>query len=139
MSDNNQSRGTGAIILKASTASGAIPLENVTVVIQGIDEDNSNILISLLTNRDGLTNKVELKAPPTELSSKPSPASRPYSTYNVDVYKSGYYPQHYSKVPIFEGITAVQNASLVPISESDTKNPYYVKEQIFDEYENPFL
>ena len=139
MTDNNQKTGTGALIVKASTASGAIPLENVTVVIQGVDEDNSDILISLLTNRDGLTSKVELTAPPIELSNKPSPVSRPYSVYNIDVYKAGYYPQHYSGVPIFEGITAVQNASLVPISESDAQNPYYVKEQIFDEYENPFL
>ena len=139
MSENNNASTKGSLIVKASTASGAIPLENVTVVIQGVDIDNSDTLISLVTDRDGITQKVELSAPPTGLSSLPSPPSRPYSLYNIDVYKQGYYPQHYNGVPIFENITAIQNALLVPISEADAKNPYYVKEQIFDEYENPFL
>ncbi len=139
MSENNNANGKGSLIVKASTASGAIPLENVTVLIQGVDADNSDTLISLVTDRDGITPRVELSAPPTGLSSLPSPPSRPYSLYNIDVYKQGYYPQHYNGVPIFENITAIQNALLVPISEADAQNPYYVKEQIFDEYENPFL
>lgn len=139
MSENNNANGKGSLIVKASTASGAIPLENVTVLIQGVDADNSDTLISLVTDRDGITPRVELSAPPTGLSSLPSPPSRPYFLYNIDVYKQGYYPQHYNGVPIFENITAIQNALLVPISEADAQNPYYVKEQIFDEYENPFL
>ena len=65
MSENNNASGKGSLIVKASTASGAIPLENVTVVIQGLDSDNSDTLISLVTDRDGITPRVELSAPPT--------------------------------------------------------------------------
>ena len=123
MSDQNS---VGYIIVKVSTASGAIPVENVTVVLQGNDENNGNVFYSLSTNRDGLTEKVNLPAPSVTLSSVPSPSSRPYSTYNIDVYREGYYPQHYTNVPIFAGITAVQNARIIPVEN-------------FDEYENPFL
>ena len=129
----------GYLIVKVSTASGAIPVEEVTVVLQGNDGDNGDVFYSLTTNRDGITKKITLPAPSASLSGAPSPSSRPYSTYNIDVYKSGYYPQHYSNVPIFSGITAVQNARIIPVSELDAQNSYYTPGQNFEEYENPFL
>ena len=129
----------GYLIVKVSTASGAIPVENVTVVLQGNDKDNANVFYSLFTNRDGITEKITLPAPSGALSGAPDPSSHPYSTYNIDVYKDGYYPQHYNNVPIFSGITAVQNARIIPVSEFDAQNSYYTQSQNFDEYENPFL
>ena len=136
MSEQNQ---VGYLIVKVSTASGAIPVKDVTVVLQGNDSNNREIFYSLSTNVDGLTEKVSLPAPSVSLSSAPSPSSRPYSTYNIDVYREGYYPQHYTNVPIFSGITAVQNARIIPTSEFDAQNPYYTPGQNFEEYENPFL
>ncbi len=136
MSDNVLN---GYLIVKSSTASGAIPVENVTVVVSGIEEENSDVLISLLTDRSGLTEKISLPAPSIDLANAPSPPSKPYYNYSIDVYKEGYYPQHYNKVPIFEGITAVQNARLIPIAEFDGKDPHYTPNQVFDEYENPNL
>ena len=134
-----ENKSSGYLIVKVSTASGAIPVENVTVVIHGNDPDNQNIFFSKVTNRDGITEKITLPAPNGSLSSAPNPTSRPYSTYNIDVYNEGYYPQHYNNVPIFAEITAVQNARIVPIAEFDAQNPYYTQSQNFDEYENPFL
>ena len=134
-----EEKGNGYLIVKVSTASGAIPLENATVVIQGTDEDNKDVLISLTTDRSGLTRKVMLPAPSIELSAAPSPSRKPYSNYNIEVYRDGYYLQHYNGVPIFEGITAIQNARVVPVSELDAQSPYYAPGQTFDEYENPDL
>ena len=135
----NEEISNGFLIVKASTASGAIPVEGATVIVQGKDENNSDIFISLLTNRDGLTDKVILRAPSSALSQSPFPIARPYSTYNIEVYKDGFYPQHYNGIPIFENVTAVQNARLIPISDNGANDPYYRGEQFFDEYENPFL
>ena len=129
----------GYLIVKVSTASDAIPIENASVIIQGKGEDNQSILLSLLTDKDGFTPKITLPAPPKELSDTPSPPSKPYSLYNIDVFKEGYYPQHYNGVPIFQGITAIQNAHIVPTSEFDAQGPYTNKGEIFDEYENPYL
>ena len=129
----------GYLIVKVSTAGGAIPVEAVSVIIQGTDEENKNVLLSLTTDRNGLTPKIPLPAPSKELSSAPAPSSRPYSTYNIDVYKEGYYPQHYTGVPIFDGITAVQNARIIPVAEFDAKDPFYTPQNIFEEYENPDL
>ena len=69
----------------------------------------------------------------------PSGSRPPFATYNIDVLKEGYYPQYYQNVPIFDGITAVQNANVIPISEGGKKDPYSIQEQIFDQYQNPLL
>ena len=129
----------GHLIVKVSTASGAIPIENASVIVRGVGEENKSVLISLLTDRNGLTPRISLPAPERELSEAPNPSSKPYSSYNIDVYKDGYDPQHYSGVPIFEGVTAVQNARIIPISEFDARDPFYTTEQSFEEYENPDL
>lgn len=135
----NEQSPKGYIIVKVSTASGAIPIEGATVIVQGKDNENKDILISLLTDRSGLTERIVLPTVPRTLSEAPSPTNKPYATYNLDVFKEGYYPQHYTGVPVFEGIVAVQNASIVPISSFDAKDPYYSKGQVFDEYENTDL
>jgi hypothetical protein len=129
----------GFLLVKVSTANGAIPIENASIIIQGKDENNQEILISLLTDRDGLSPKITLPAPPSDLSQAPSPDKKPYSIYNIDIFKEGYYPQHYNGVPIFQNVTAVQNAHIIPFAEPDSLNPYTNKGQIFDEYENPNL
>ena len=129
----------GFLLVKVSTANGAIPIENASVIVQGKDEYNQNILLSLLTDRDGLTARIPLPAPSSNLSQAPTPSQKPYSTYNIDVFKEGYYPQHYNGVPIFQNVTALQNAHMIPFAEPDSLNPYTNKGQIFDEYENPNL
>ena len=135
----NEQNAKGYIIVKVSTASGAIPIEGATVIVQGKDQENKDILISLITDRSGVTEKIELPTVPRSLSESPSPGQKPYTTYNLDVFKEGYYPQHYTGVPVFEGIVAVQNASIVPISSFDARDPYYSKGQVFEEYENSDL
>ena len=131
--------GTGYIIVKVATASGAIPVEGATVIIRGNEEQNSSILLSFLTNNDGLTLRSALPAPSREESMTPNGSRPPFATYNIDVLKEGYYPQYYQNVPIFDGITAVQNANVIPISEGGKKDPYSIQEQIFDQYQNPML
>lgn len=129
----------GYLLVKVSTGSEAIPIENASVIVQGKDEDNQDILLSLLTDRDGLTQKISLPSPSGELSQAPGPASKPFSIYNIDVFKEGYYPQHYNGIPIFQNVTAIQNAHIIPISEFDANSPYTNEGEIFDEYENPYL
>ena len=130
--------GTGYIIVKVATASGAIPIENATVILRGNEDQNSAIMLSLLTDRDGLTLRVPLPAPSRVDSQAPNP-KKPFSTYNIDVFKEGFYPQYYQNVPVFDGIVAVQNANVIPFSKNGEKNPYVIEEQIFNEQQNPLL
>ncbi len=117
--NSNQSRvprELGFLVVRVSTALGAIPLESATVNIRGNTEDSSGVLYSLLTDRDGLTQKVSLPSPPRELSEHPGEAV-PFSSWNIDVFKEGYIPVSFQNVPVYSSIVSVQPAVLVPISE----------------------
>ena len=76
---------SGYLIVRASTASGAIPVEGVTVIVQGKDEENSNVFLTLTTNSDGLTEKVTLPTVSSSTSLSPSENVKPYSLYNIVV------------------------------------------------------
>ena len=103
----------GYLIVKVSTARGAIPLEGATVNIRGNDADFSSVIYSLLSDRDGRTPRVALDAPPAKNSASPEDAT-PYATYNIDVFMDGYTTLFFHNVPIFSGITSIQPAVMVP-------------------------
>lgn len=107
----------GYLVVKVSTARGAIPLENAAVSIRGSSPENSDVIYSLTTNSDGITEKVSLPAPARALSEKPGTAS-PFSRWNVDVFKDGYIPVTFQNVPVYASIVSVQPAVLVPAPEN---------------------
>ena len=106
----------GYLIIRASTARGAIPLPYAAVSIRGATAENSGMLFSLTTNSDGLTQKIALPSPERALSESPGNPS-PFSSWNVDVFKEGYIPISFSAVPVYSGVVSVQPAVMVPISE----------------------
>ena len=112
-SSHSQYTETGYIIVKVSTARGAIPLEGATVNIRGNEEDSSGVIYSLLSGNDGRTPRVSLETPPKENSDHPGGASA-YATYNIDVFKEGYVPLYFNSVPVFPSVISVQPAVMVP-------------------------
>lgn len=116
MNNNQISEEIGYLIVKVSTARGAIPLENATVSVRGAPAQDSGIIYSLETDASGLTPRLALKTPPRELSLSPDNAT-PYSLWNIDVFCKGFSTAHYTGVPIYGGITSVQNAELIPLPE----------------------
>ncbi len=107
-------RSVGYLTVRVTTARGAIPLEGATVNIRGDGEDSSALLYSLLSDNSGMTPKVSLSTPPNENSQTPLGAAA-YSTYNIDVFKEGYIPLYFHKVPVFPNIISVQPAVMVPV------------------------
>ncbi len=122
----------GYLIVKVSTARGAIPLGNAAVSIRGGTPETSGVIHSLSTDRDGLTEKIPLPAPPRADSQAPG-GPVPYSLWNIDVFKDGYIPVSFQNVPVYSSVVSVQPAVLVPISEN------FYAPQIFNESENPNL
>ncbi len=119
--------GTGYLVVRATTASEALPLENATVTIYGTEDDFSSIIARLQTGNDGLTPKIALLAPPRALSEVPGNGARSFASYNVSVHKNGFAPLALRRVPVFDGITSVQPADLIPLAENgypDSFKPY---------------
>ncbi len=108
----------GYLIVRVTTALGAIPLENVSVTVRGSESANENVLYSLSTNSDGQTERISLPAPPKINSETPN-KPKPYATYNVDVFADGYTPLHLSNVPVFSSIISIQPAIMTPLIEGE--------------------
>ena len=114
--NNSSTENIGYLVVRVSTARGAIPLENATVSVRGTSAQSSDIIYSLETDESGLTPRLPLPAPPKSNSLSPD-QSTPYSLWSIDVFKKGYITARYESVPIYPEITSVQNAELIPLSE----------------------
>ncbi len=129
--------GVGYVIVNVTTARGAIPLPGATVRIFNYEDggDNGALIITSKTDSSGRTEKIPLPAPPRSASLSPG-NGKSYRTYNIDAQYDGYYNQYYINVPVFDGITAVQNVDLVPIAENGTDTTL---DSRFYQNENPNL
>lgn len=127
-----KSEGTGYLAVRVSTARGAIPLENAAVSIRGGSPENSGIVYSLTTDRDGLTRKVELPTPPIEFSESPGNPT-PFSSWNIDVFKEGYAPVYFQSVPVYPSVISIQGAVMIPLAEG------FRTPEIFNESQEPTL
>ena len=120
---NIPDKNTGYLIVRVTTAGGAIPLEDALVSIRGENAADSGVLYTLKTDRDGRTPKVELKTPKKSLSETQG-NERPYALYNIDVMKKGYIPVYYHSVPVFPDVLSVQPAQMAPLPETVPENNY---------------
>ncbi len=114
MAENStQGAGTGYLLVQVTTANTAIPLSDAFVTVSR-DGAQNELLYTLRTGADGRTPRVALSAPARKDSFTPSDIP-PFSSYNIVVEARGYGSANYNHVPIFDGITAFQQADLVPL------------------------
>lgn len=119
--DSQVKQGEGRLTVHVTTARGAIPLEGARVTIRpygDTPETAGDVLYSLVSDRDGITPTVTLPTKPRDLSLLPED-ERPYLRYHVEVYLEGYSEAHYYGLPIFDGITAILPADLIPLSDGE--------------------
>ena len=113
--------GSGNLVFLVTTARGAIPLEGARVSLYNyIEEDmphRGDIQYSTVSGSDGKTRALRLGAPPKSASLVPGSAL-PYATYNAEIELEGYFTQYYVAIQVFDGVTSVQTANLVPLPEN---------------------
>ena len=112
----NENESFGYLLVKVSTARGAIPLENAYVSVRGTTAESSSIIYSLRTDSSGLTPRITLPTPPKSLSQAPN-NSTPFSLWDIDVFSDGFITAHYMSVPVYPEITSIQAADLIPLPE----------------------
>ena len=135
--------GKGYLIVRASTALGAIPVPGATVTVrQGLSDtfspNRGAVIRVLTTDQDGRTERIELDAPPRSQSMQPS-GGVPFATYNIDVEAPGFYRLFFSSVPIYDTITSIQPAMLIPVSQNGNVGDRSDGDSYFDEGVNPAL
>ena len=141
--DKNMLGGTGYLLVRVSTAQGAIPVPGARVTVRdnlGIEVSGSrgSVITVMTTDRDGRTERIPLAAPPKGDALSPNGAV-PYATYNIDVEAQGYYNQFFHAVPVYDTITSIQPALLVPIAQSGSRDGISSDDTSFDSFVNPAL
>ncbi len=105
---------SGTMTIRAYTAGGALPVEGAIVRIMGAMEENRLISYSAPTDRDGLTKKVSLPAPPIALTLTPDPKELPYSLYDVEISAPGFFTKRINGLSVFSGIDSLQLINMIP-------------------------
>lgn len=136
--------GQGYLIIRAATARGAIPLEGAQISVYDYSPEPSqkqgDLIAVRISDRSGSTPPIRLAAPARTASLSPdSPIQPPFSTYTVQVHMEGYTSGEYINVPIFDGITAIQEAELIPLPENGRTDSRSPDSERFFESENPNL
>ena len=143
-SDPRPMTGQGKLVFQITTAGGAIPLEGAEVTLRqsrGPTDAGGDVLSVLYSGRDGKTEVLPLPAPARGYSLEPARdgAPVPYALYNADVRMDGFYKQSYIRIPVFDGITSIQRASLIPLPENGFEGGTRPDGSVFIEGENPDL
>ena len=128
--------GTGFLVVQVTTANTAIPLANAAVTLR--ESEGGRVLYELRSGIDGRTERVGLPTPPRAESMRPS-AQRPYAMYNIEVKLENYENAFYQNVPVFDGITAIQQANLIPVPENGYPAPFTLNDGQRFEGEEPQL
>ena len=119
---NRSQTSVGYLIVEATAAEGALPIEGAVVSVTAPPPSES-ISISVETDRSGRTERLSLPTRAGYYSMTPD-EKYPYSTYTVHVYATGYYPFVATNVPIFAGVTSLQSAPLIALAAYDSENVY---------------
>lgn len=104
----------GFLTLRARTAEDAVPISGVHIRI--MDSAGSGIY-ELTTDENGETQTVSLETVEKSLSLDPYYGGVPYTGYDVLAQAAGFQSIYVSGVPIYEGETAIQPLTLIPMGE----------------------
>ncbi len=112
--------GEGFIVVNVRAGDQADPIENAVVHVSSINDGNRFYNATGATDDSGTTQKFTVPAPSLSYSQTPGSKVRPYALYDISVTARGFFNARSVDVPVFEGITSVQNFSMVPL-------PLYMK------------
>ncbi len=113
-----QNTGTGYLKVMVTAADNALPIEGATVTITtGVGEEET-LINKQTTNSSGETIRIELPAPPRELSLTPGNTNT-FAKYNVRIDFPGYYTVENIDVPVFDGQVSMQPTQMIPLPAND--------------------
>ena len=107
----------GQLQVRVSIENQAVPIPGAVITITDKQNGNNNLIRTIITNESGLTPFIDLPTKDRLLTLAPGNED-PYAVYTVDVTANGYFPKRFINLPIYGGVSAVQNVSMVPLPEN---------------------
>ena len=101
----------------------AYPIQGaqISIFYTGVPEAQ---LEQLTTDSSGQTDTIDLAAPPLEYSLNPENEVQPYSEYTMQITAEGFESVSIAGAEILADVTAIQNVSMKPIDNPETRKPY---------------
>ena len=125
----------GYILVNVRTGDDSSAISGAAVAVTAVVDGKRLILASGVTDESGVSPKFVLPVPDIIHSQSPSPDERPYNLFDVSVSAEGFFHARSVDVPVFSGITSVQNFNLIPVplmmNSSDETVTYYNAEPNF--------
>lgn len=114
----------GRLEISVTSSIGLIPIQNAKISIS-LTGQPSTIIEETSTDESGQTEKLNLPAPPIELSLESANTTRPYSEYDLLIEAPGYEPASITGTEILADTTALQQVQLIPL-ETGTGEEFIV-------------
>lgn len=122
----------GWISVDVRTGENASPVKGASVIVTSMADGNLIFKATRTTDESGQIKKIALPAPSANLSMDSENIIKPYSIYDINVYADGFFRERSIDVPVFSGITSIQQFNMIPIplymSENDENITYYNQE-----------
>ena len=110
----------GKLVVRASAASGAVPIPNATVIVRSSENEGDIRVIGVLkTDESGLTAPLSVPTPPLSESLTPG-GKQPFREISAEISADGYLTSVNINIPIYPGITSIQPVNLIPLPNSVT-------------------
>ncbi|SHM35170.1 MULTISPECIES: carboxypeptidase regulatory-like domain-containing protein [Ruminococcus] len=105
----------GYIQVNVRTGDDTSAVAGAMVAVTAVVDGKRLVLASGVTNESGTAPKFTLPVPDLVHSQSPSPDERPYNLFDITVTADGFFKARSVDVPVFSGITSVQNFNLIPV------------------------
>lgn len=108
----------GYLIVRVTTAGGALPIAGATVTVRPDDAAAASPLLVRTTASGGVTPRMALPAPAIVRQALGEIVA---AVYHIEAAAPGYRTAVYQSAPIYAGVTAIQTADLVPLAEGEAQ------------------
>ena len=118
----------GALLVNVTTLRGTFPIEGAVVTVFTGEYKEGEEIAKFVTDNSGRTEEIMLDAK-NKILSETAGNGIPYTTYNIYTAADGFVGQYNMNIPIFSGVTSLQNVDLILESAAgDNTAPRVVEE-----------
>ena len=125
----------GFILVNVRAGDESFAIEGAVVLISAIVNGNRLLIASGIADNSGTAPLFEVPVPDPSYSQEPFSETRPYSLYDISVTAKGFFNARSVDVPVFSGITSIQNFNMIPVplmmKETDETLTIYNQEPFF--------
>ena len=131
--EENNTQSVGKLIVNVTSLRGLYPVSGASVTVFSGPFEQREEIQTLTTDESGRTKPFVLEAPAKYLSESISDSNEiPYAQYNILIRADGFVDQINMNVPVFSGVTSLQDADLMLISAAGNRT----QPRVFDEARN---